>query len=122
MKGLLAVFILLFLKTSVPAQILFGLNNFHGLSNGGTIIRFDVTTNDLTVVKKFDNNSGQFLDGSMMQACDGKLYGMTEYGGIKDFGVIFSFDPVNLTYTKLKEFDYPKEGTNPSGGLIQIAG
>jgi uncharacterized repeat protein (TIGR03803 family) len=36
---------------------------------------------------------------SLIQASDGNLYGMTKRGGISDFGVIFSFDHVTLTYT-----------------------
>lgn len=55
-----------------------------------------------------------------MQANDGKLYGMTANGGSNNKGVIFSFDPRNLTYTKLKDFT-GEDGANPSGSLIQAS-
>ena len=46
--------------------------------------------------------------GSLIQASDGKLYGMTSHGGSNGYGVIFSFDPSTSTYTKLKDFDWHK--------------
>ena len=59
--------------------------------------------------------------GSLMQASDGKLYGMTTNGGSSsDNGVIFSFDPSSSTYTKLKDFDNTN-GANPYGSLMQAS-
>ena len=61
-----------------------------------------------TKLKDFDNTNGANPYGSLMQASDGKLYGMTSYGGSGSYGVIFSYDPSSSTYTKLMDFD----GTN----------
>ncbi|HYV91626.1 MAG TPA: choice-of-anchor tandem repeat GloVer-containing protein, partial [Chitinophagales bacterium] len=38
---------------------------------------------------------------TLLEASDGKLYGMTTKGGSYDGGVIFSYDPVAGTYAKL---------------------
>lgn len=48
----------------------------------------------------------------------GKLYGMAG-GGINGYGVIFSFDPVSLIFTRLLDFDdsngsYPQAGSSSS--------
>ena len=43
--------------------------------------------------------------GSLIQASDGKLYGMTNGGGSNNVGVIFSYDLSSSTYTRLKDFD-----------------
>ena len=66
----------------------------------------------------FSSDNGAQPSGSLIQANDGKLYGMTSFGGEINAGVIFSFDPVTSTYTKLFDFDNDR-GANPSGSLLQ---
>ena len=44
---------------------------------------------------------------------DGLLYGMTDSGGVFNFGVIFNFDPITNAYTKLHDFDSLKRFTSP---------
>ena len=67
----------------------------------------------------FDNTNGANPYGSLMQASDGKLYGMTTNGGSSTLGVIFSFDPSSSTYTKLKDYD-GANGANPFIGSAFI--
>jgi uncharacterized repeat protein (TIGR03803 family) len=56
-----------------------------------------------------------------MQASDGKLYGVTVWGGSYLYnGVIFSFDPSTSTYTKLKDF-VGADGVKPQGTLMQAS-
>ena len=43
---------------------------------------------------------------------------MTTNGGVNNAGVIYSFDPSTLVYTKLFDFS-DSDGTNPLGSLIQ---
>jgi uncharacterized repeat protein (TIGR03803 family) len=71
-------------------------------------------------LKDFDGANGAIPQGSLMQASDGKLYGMTSYGGSSVAGDIFSFDPSTSTYTKLKDFD-GINGRNPWGSLIEAS-
>ncbi len=83
----------------------------HGGSNNvGVIFSFDPSSSVYTKVKDFDNINGRIPYGSLMQATDGKLYGMTPEGGSNGYGVIFSFDPSSSTYTKVKDFDYTNGG------------
>src|SRR4030095_8061391 len=97
-----------------------------GGSNGyGVIFSFDPSTSTYTKLKDFDGTNGRNPTGSLIQASDGKLYGMTsgggsngtDYGGL-GCGVIFSFDPLSSTYTKLKDFD-GSDGARPFGSLVQ---
>lgn len=92
---------------------LYGMTDFGGSMGFGVIFSFDPTTSLFTVLHEFDNVNGRDPNTTLMQAGDGKLYGMTTYGGANDEGVIFSFDPLSLTYTKLKDFDHTN-GANPN--------
>lgn len=46
-----------------------------------------------------------------------KLYGLTNYGGTHDSGVVFSLDPVTYSYTDIYNFT-KSSGTLPEGTLI----
>lgn len=82
------------------------------------LFSFDPSSSTYIKLKDFDNIIGANPHGSLMQANNGKLYGMTSKGGTNDVGVIFSFDPSNFTYTKLKDLD-ETNGSTPYGSLIQ---
>ena len=71
----------------------------------------------------FDSPNGANPFGSLMQASDGMLYGVTNRGGSSNNGVIFSFDPSSSTYTKLIDYD-GANGANPWYGsaFIEVQG
>ena len=89
-------------------ESLYGMTLNGGSGRGGTglgvIFSFDPSTSTYTKLKDFDNTNGANPYGSLIQANDGKLYGMTSEGGSSNYGVIFSFDPSSSTYTKLDGF------------------
>ena len=101
---------------------LYGMTESGGTKDNGVIFSFDPIEFEYTILKNFGDiiQDGKSPDGSLIQASDGKLYGMTESGGTKDNGIIFSFDPIALTYTILKNFgDIQKDGRSPYGSLMQ---
>src|SRR3954453_8841721 len=98
MKKLLLSNILLFtIAFSINAQTLYGTTSKGGNDGGGTINKFIPGTNNLTVAKSFESLAATHF-GSLIQASDGKLYGMTYQGGSMEYGVIFSFNPSSSTY------------------------
>ncbi|MEO8765349.1 MAG: choice-of-anchor tandem repeat GloVer-containing protein, partial [Ginsengibacter sp.] len=97
---------------------LYGMTQFGGSNDIGIIFSFDPSTSSFTRLKDFDNTNGSQPHGSLLQANDGKLYGMTQLGGSKGIGVIFSFDPSSSSYMKLHDFD-TTNGAFPTGNLIQ---
>jgi uncharacterized repeat protein (TIGR03803 family) len=99
---------------------LYGMTSQGGSNGAGVIFSFDPASSTYTKVKDFDNTNGGYPYGSLMQASDGKLYGMTLQGGSSGYGVIFSFDPASSTYTKVKDFDNTN-GRNPYGSLMQAS-
>lgn len=99
---------------------LYGMTSEGGVNEKGVIFEYDFVTN--TYAKKIDlsNNLGYEPRGSLMQASNGKLYGMTQYGGIYDLGVIFEYDYNTNTYVKKVELNSSK-GTSPWGSLIEAS-
>src|SRR5205085_894750 len=85
---------------------LYGMTYRGGSSGYGIIFTFDPLSSTYITWKDFDKINGSYPPGRLIQASDGKLYGMTNIGGSSGYGVIFSFDPSSSTYTKLKDFDY----------------
>jgi uncharacterized repeat protein (TIGR03803 family) len=99
---------------------LYGMTYQGGSSNQGVIFSFDPTTSTYAKLKDFDGTNGRYPYGSLLQAIDGKLYGMTSEGGSGNYGVIFSYDPATSTYTKLKDFN-GINGRNPYGSFVQAS-
>ena len=97
---------------------LYGMTVYGGSNSYGVIFSYDPSTGMFSKLKDFDYTNGGYPHGSLIQATNGKLYGMTVNGGNNGYGVIFSFDPVTLTYTKLQDFN---GGGHPNGSLIQAA-
>lgn len=101
---------------SLQAQLLYGLNTDVG--GPGALFSFDVGTNAFNRLKEFGGIDGEQPFGSLVQAKDGKLYGMTGRGGKNYAGVIFSFDVKTNTYSRLKDFGNGG-GERPFGNLVE---
>jgi len=99
---------------------LYGMTSGGGENDAGVIFSYDPVTTSYTKLKDFDGINGTYPNGDLLQASDGKLYGMTVYGGSSNNGVIFSYDPVSATCTKLKDFD-GLNGASPFGNVIQAS-
>lgn len=90
-----------------------------GAHNKGVLFRFDPVTNAFEVKVEFNGDNGYAPYGELLQANDGKIYGMTHEGGTANNGVLFQFDPVTSVFTKKFDFDNNATGKYPEGGLIQ---
>jgi len=99
---------------------LYGMASVGGSSNNnGVIFSVDPTTSVYTKLQDFDDTNGSHPYGDLIQADDGKLYGMTFEGGNSDDGVIFSFNPADSVFTKLKDFS-GSDGAEPNIGAAFI--
>ncbi|HXC05310.1 MAG TPA: choice-of-anchor tandem repeat GloVer-containing protein [Bacteroidia bacterium] len=98
---------------------LYGMTQMGGY--GGGIIFQCTTGGVLTVLHAFkeDSTDGGAPYGSLIQGTDGKLYGMTQYGGVAGNGVIFKCSTAG-NFSLLHSFrGAPGDGDRPSGDLIQ---
>jgi len=101
--------------------MLYGLTSNGGLNGSGVIYQVDPFTDTYTDIYDFNMTDGANPWGTLIQLLDGKLYGMTQSGGANNAGVIFSFDPVTMVYTKLYVFDYVNGGNPTYGKLMQAS-
>ncbi|MEP7141573.1 MAG: choice-of-anchor tandem repeat GloVer-containing protein [Ferruginibacter sp.] len=100
---------------------LYGMTKSGGSSDAGVIFSFDPSVSTYTKLEDFDNTNGAMPNASLLQASNGKLYGMTPSGGVTNTGVIFSLDPLTPVYSKLKDFGINETGRNPSGSMVQAS-
>ena len=100
--------------------LLYGLCMYFGTTGPGTIFSFNPSSNVFTDLIHFSTTNGGFPEGSLLQASDGKLYGLTYGGGSSSKGVLFCYDINANTITDLVVFT-GTNGSQPSGSLIQAS-
>jgi uncharacterized repeat protein (TIGR03803 family) len=105
--------------TAAPNGKLYGMTGNGGANNIGVLFEYDPITGLFTNKHDFDFATGGLPQGSLCLADNGKLYGLTQQGGL-GVGVIFEYDPTLNTYAKKFEFDVVN-GSFPSGTLMKAS-
>jgi uncharacterized repeat protein (TIGR03803 family) len=100
-----------------PGKI-YGVAQAGGKNNNGVIFSFNINTNIYTKLANFDTINASVPWDGLCKASNGKLYGLTPYGGTYNAGLIYSFDIANNTLTDIFDFG-PFTGERPWGKLIQ---
>ena len=106
---------------------LYGTTWQGGSKDRGVIFEYDITTNTLSVKYEFGvMGVGNNPNGELMEAFNGKLYGLMETGGSEGKGCIYEYDITNSTFTKVHQWGVTNqssgataEGSKPKGGLRQ---
>ncbi|MEQ1733288.1 MAG: choice-of-anchor tandem repeat GloVer-containing protein [Bacteroidia bacterium] len=101
---------------------LWGTTNSGGKYGAGTIFKTDSAGANHTVEHDFYKTPGiNPIFGKMVQAPNGKLYGMAYEGGTYNAGVLFEYDPITAIYTAKHNFNAavsPNNGGYPEGQLL----
>ncbi|MEN8225061.1 MAG: choice-of-anchor tandem repeat GloVer-containing protein [Bacteroidota bacterium] len=101
--------------------LLYGTTDNGGSNFSGVLYVFDPVSFSYIVLHHFEEAStGKYPGGQLLQASNGKLYGVTNRGGVNSDGVLFEYDMNNSTLTKLLDFDENVSGKYPRG-LMQAA-
>jgi uncharacterized repeat protein (TIGR03803 family) len=101
----------------VSGNHLYGMSESGGANNGnGFIYRTNHDGGNLQVIYSFNKPTGKRPFGRLLDGMDGYLYGLTNSGGLYNYGVIFRVRPDGSGYQKLFDFNN-KNGRYPKGGL-----
>ncbi len=103
-------------------KLLYGVTPGGGTNHEGVIFEFDPETEIYDVRFSFDGtNYGRRPVGDIIEAANGKFYGMTYMGGDFDMGVLYEYNPIANLCVKKVDFNGPSKGASPIGNLIQAA-
>jgi len=97
---------------------LYGLTYKGGTNDEGVLFEYDAVNDTIYNRYNFGGVNGVNPWGSLCQAANGKLYGMTELGGTNNEGVLFEYDTLAKVFTKKIDFDSATSGRYPLGSLI----
>lgn len=107
----------------VNGSNLYGMTQNGGANGAGTIFSFNLSNETETVLHSFGGaNDGSVPYGSLMQASNSLLYGMTPAGGMYGGGTIFSYNISTNAETPLYSFAGVTDGESPKGDLIEVDG
>lgn len=114
--------LMLFTVSGYAQPMLISPFAFGGDGDNGTIVAYSAGNTSLSSIKNIPSVAGKYPNGSLIQATNGKFYGMTSESGYSEInsGVIFEYDVANNTYTKKVNFE-GYNGGNPQGTLIQAS-
>jgi uncharacterized repeat protein (TIGR03803 family) len=89
---------------------------------GGVIFEYDPALNIYADLHDFDDASGENTPYGGVIEVNGKLYGMTKYGGVTGTGVLFEYNIANSTYTKKFDFTGPNGDSPYAQSLLFVPG
>ncbi len=98
---------------------MYGMTRSGGVNNRGVIFEYNAETNEYIKKIDLDMGIGGNPEGSLYEASNGKLYGMTFYGGRNGYGTIIEYNPIDNTINKLFDFS-DSDGKSPMGNVIEV--
>ena len=98
-----------------------GVCSSGGIYGYGTIWKYSLDNNIVTKLADLDDQTGAFPYTGVMQASNGKLYGVTTNDGAGGFGTLYEFDLNNNAFTIRQNFDY-SNGAFGYAQLIEVNG
>ena len=101
--------------------MLYGATSDGGSFSEGTLFKYDPVANTITTLYNFSSAvSGNFPIGELIQASNGKLYGVTSSGGPLNQGMLFEYDLTTSTFTTLYALS-AGDGNTTYSGLTEVS-
>jgi len=95
----------------------YGVTSSGGIHNNGVLFKYDLVKGKDSAVINFNFSNGYYPYGGLMyDSLNGLFYGLTSAGGLYDYGILYSFDPVSGKQNVLFNFN-DTLGSSPSGNI-----
>jgi uncharacterized repeat protein (TIGR03803 family) len=104
------------------AGTLYGTTSAGGAHYSGTVFAFNPATGTETLVYSFQGGKDGAAPFDSLTYAANALFGVTNYGGSRGRGTVFSLDPSTGAETVLHTFTSDKRGVYPTGGALNIHG
>lgn len=89
-----------------------------GVNGQAVIFELNPTTGAYAIAHRFEPVYQLSRLGPLTEGGDGRLYGLTNYGGPANLGTVYAFDPQSRAVTVIHSFaGAPTDGDNHPGGL-----
>lgn len=98
---------------------LYGASRFGGSSNSGTIYEFDKSNSTISTLKSLNPSTGEIASSGLISDNNGNLYGLTQTGGLYEYGTLYSYSLAQDTLQALYHFN-GSDGASPTGDLVLI--
>jgi uncharacterized repeat protein (TIGR03803 family) len=98
---------------------IYGMTYEGGEQRSGTLFEYDLSHDVMTKKYEFNLEHGAHAGGTLVLATNGKLYGLTWFGGQSNSGVIFEYTPSTNSYVKKKDFG--SDMGSPRGAMVQAS-
>ncbi len=98
----------------------YGLTKTGGGGGEGVVFGFDLTSSKYSILHTFEknDNNGYTSEHGYLALNNNKLYGLTQYGGAHDKGIIFSINEDSTDFQILHSFGADdKDAMSPFGSL-----
>lgn len=97
---------------------MFGVAISGGINDEGVLFEYDLSTDTYTNKIHFDGaNIGAAPFGRLLQTSNGRLFGLTNIGGVNDFGTLYEYIP--STNTIVKKIDFTASISIPQANLVE---
>ena len=89
---------------------LYGVTKWGGYYQAGVLFSYDLSTSTYTRLHSFNPFAGADPNNTLVQAANGKLYGLCNDGGLHSNGALFSYDIQTDSFADLHDFDLAHGG------------
>ncbi|MCU0359961.1 MAG: hypothetical protein MUF75_04435 [Bacteroidia bacterium] len=99
---------------------LYGMAQLGGANNAGVLFEYNLATSTYTKLFDMAIATGQQPFGSVIEASNGRLYGVNRTGGANNVGTLFEYNLSNSTYSVMTNF-ISATGSLPQAAPIQAS-
>ncbi|MEQ9298786.1 MAG: MBG domain-containing protein [Cyclobacteriaceae bacterium] len=104
-------------------KLIYGVSYRGGANDKGFIFRSYADGRNYQAIKVFDGTDAQFVNGDLIEASDGKLYGTSSVGSttVTSEGTIFRLDRDGSNFEVLRYMNRSNDGDQLDAGLVEAS-